>query len=72
MCAPPVAARRGGSYAVHSRCGLVSSLGVGPCEQLHHGRVYSHPARHCYCDGAGQFHSGKKNNLIDIKIGDLL
>jgi len=37
-----------------------SSLAAGSGEQLHDGRVYSHPAGDCHYRGGVQHHSGEK------------
>ena len=43
------------------RCDTDNSVGAGAGEQLHDGRIYSHPAGNCYYRGAGQHYSGTKS-----------
>ena len=41
-------------------CNTDSFVAAGIREQLHNGRVYSHPAGDCHYRGAVQHHSGAK------------
>jgi hypothetical protein len=43
---------------VDNRCNLDSSVVNGICEQLHDGRVYSHPAGSCDYHSTGQRYFG--------------
>ncbi len=47
------------------RRGTVDPVGARVGEQLHHGRVYSHPADSCPDRGGGQYLSG-----AEIRVGD--
>ena len=40
-----------------------NSVAAGVGEQLHDGRVYSHPAGNCHYRGAGQHHSGPTTSV---------
>ena len=42
-----------------------NSVVSGAGEQLHHGRVYSHPVGNCYYRGAVQHHSGAESHVAD-------
>ena len=49
---------RGGYYALDNCCDTGNSVAARVGEQLHHGRVYSHPADTCSYSGGGQYLSG--------------
>jgi hypothetical protein len=42
-----------------------NSLGTGDGEQLHDGRLYSHPADHCHYRCAAQSHFGAQSRLVN-------
>ena len=54
----------GGPNVLDDRCDTDNSVGARVGQQLHHGRVYSHPAGDCYYRSAIQHHSGAKTSGI--------
>ncbi len=55
-----------------NRCNTNGSMAAGIGEQLHDGRVYSHPAGDCDYHRADQNHSGPENLITPLESVNLI